>query len=74
MLGCAGMMGMARALSEELGVPVVEGVTAAVKIVEGFAVLEISTSKRGGYAPPRPKTYRGAFSQYGPPGGQARAT
>ena len=68
-LGCAGMVDMARSLSEELGVPVVEGVTAAVKIVEGLAVLGISTSKRGGYAPPRPKVYTGAFSRYGAAGG-----
>lgn len=67
-LGCAGMVDMARSLSEEMGVPVVEGVTAAVKIVEGLAVLGISTSKRGGYAPPRPKTYTGAFSPYAPGG------
>ena len=67
-LGCAGMVDMARSLSEELEVPVVEGVTAAVKIVEGLAVLGISTSKRGGYAPPRPKAYAGAFVRYGPPG------
>lgn len=65
-LGCAGMVDMARALSEELGVPVVEGVTAAVKIVEGLAALGITTSKRGGYALPRPKTYTGAFSRYAP--------
>ena len=56
---------MARSLCEELGVPVVEGVTAAVKIVEGLAVLGIATSKRGGYAPPRSKAYKGAFAQYG---------
>ena len=65
-LGCAGMVDMARSLSEELGVPVVEGVTAAVKIVEGLATLGIATSKRGGYAPPRPKAYSGAFSRYAP--------
>ena len=68
-LGCAGMVDMARSLSEDLSVPVVEGVTAAVKIVEGLAVLGIATSKRGGYAPPRPKAYTGAFVRYGPPGG-----
>ena len=67
MLGCAGMVDMSRALSEELGVPVVEGVTAAVKIVEGLAVLGIATSKRGGYASPRPKKYIGAFSRYAEP-------
>ena len=68
-LGCAGMVDMARSLSEELAVPVVEGVTAAVKIVEGLATLGIATSKRGGYAPPRPKAYTGAFSRYAPGGG-----
>ena len=68
-LGCAGMVDMARSLSEELAVPVVEGVTAAVKIVEGLAVLGVTTSKRSGYAPPRPKTYKGAFARYGPPQG-----
>ncbi|MCY4223056.1 MAG: aspartate/glutamate racemase family protein [Thiotrichales bacterium] len=65
-LGCAGMVDMARALSEEFAVPVIEGVTAAVKIVESLAALGITTSKRGGYAPPRAKTYTGAFSRYGP--------
>ena len=68
-LGCAGMVDMARSLSEELGVPVVEGVTAAVKIVEGLATLGITTSKRGGYAPPRPKRYSGAFTRHAPDGG-----
>ena len=70
-LGCAGMVDMARSLSEEMAVPVVEGVTAAVKIVEGLATLGIATSKRGGYAPPRPKAYTGAFSRYAP-GGEER--
>ena len=64
-LGCAGMVDMARSLSGELGVPVVEGVTAAVKIAEGLAVLGVATSKRGGYAPPRAKAYTGAFSRFG---------
>ena len=67
-LGCAGMVDMARALSVELEVPVVEGVTAAVKIVEGLAALGVTTSKRGGYAAPRPKTYKGSFARYGPGG------
>ena len=65
-LGCAGMVDMARSLSEELAAPVVEGVTAAVKIVEGLATLGMRTSKRGGYAAPRPKSYAGAFSRYVP--------
>ena len=65
-LGCAGMVEMARRYSGELGVPVIEGVTAAVKIVEGLAVLGIPTSKRGGYAAPRAKTYTGLFARNAP--------
>ena len=65
-LGCAGMVDMARALSEEFCVPAIEGVTAAVKAVEGLARLKLTTSKRGGYAPPRSKTYQGMFAGYGP--------
>ena len=65
-LGCAGMVEMARRFSGELGVPVIEGVTAAVKIVEGLAVLGIPTSKRGGYASPRAKAYTGLFARYAP--------
>ena len=65
-LGCAGMVDMARTFSEEFAVPVVEGVTAAVKLAEGLAVLGVSTSKRGGYAPPRRKAYAGAFLPYAP--------
>ena len=78
-LGCAGMVDLARGLSDELSVPVLEGVTAAVKIVEGLAALGVATSSRGGYAPPRAKTYTGSFSRYGlrPPSdrrGSSRAT
>jgi len=37
------------------GVPVVDGVTAAVKLAEDLVVLGLSTSKVRTYAPPRPK-------------------
>ncbi len=65
-LGCAGMVELSRSLTERYGVPVIEGVGAAVKLVEGLAALGISTSPRGGYAPPRQKTYSGALSHYSP--------
>lgn len=65
-LGCAGMVDMARAFADEFSAPVIEGVTAAVKAVEGLAQLGLTTSKRGGYAEPRPKAYHGTFSRYGP--------
>ena len=45
-LGCAGMAGLDQRLSRELGVPVVDGVPAAVKLLEGLISCGIQTSKR----------------------------
>jgi allantoin racemase len=58
-LGCAGMAALARTLQQRLGVPVIDGVAAAVKFAEGLAALKLQTSKRGDYAAPLPKTYAG---------------
>jgi allantoin racemase len=58
-LGCAGMAPLCRALETRLGVPVVDGVAAAVKFAEGLAALGLRTSKRGDYAAPLPKRYTG---------------
>ena len=65
-LGCAGMADLAAALSREHGVPVVDGVGAAVKLAESLVSLGLRTSKRGGYAAPRPKTYSGLFRAFAP--------
>ena len=46
-------------LQAELGVPVVDGVAAAVKFAEGLVSLGLGTSKRGDYAAPLDKAYRG---------------
>ncbi|NLH79789.1 MAG: aspartate/glutamate racemase family protein [Phyllobacteriaceae bacterium] len=54
-LGCAGMTDLARRLSAIHGVPVVDGVAAAVVFAEGLARIGLSTSKIGGWAPPLPK-------------------
>ncbi|RCG22859.1 Asp/Glu/hydantoin racemase [Streptomyces diacarni] len=54
-LGCGGMSGLADRVVERTGVPVVDGVTAAVKIAESLVGLGLSTSKVRTYAPPRPK-------------------
>jgi len=61
-LGCAGMTGLAAALSGELGIPVVDGVAAAVKLAEALAVLGLRTSKRDEYATPPPKPVLGPLS------------
>lgn len=65
-LGCAGMSAMARKLSLRYGVPVIDGVGAALKVVEGLAALGLSTSKKQGYAPPRAKRYTGRFKRHAP--------
>ncbi|MEM8665014.1 MAG: aspartate/glutamate racemase family protein [Pseudomonadota bacterium] len=54
-LGCAGMADLAGTLSEEAGVPVIDGVVAATKIAEAMAGLGLKTSKAGGLAFPRQK-------------------
>ncbi|HMN85454.1 MAG: aspartate/glutamate racemase family protein [Rhizobiaceae bacterium] len=54
-LGCAGMADLATTYAQEFGVPVVEGVSAAVRLAEALAGLGLRTSKAGGWARPRPK-------------------
>ena len=58
-LGCAGMADFAGELARRHGLPVVDGVAAAVVLVEGLVRLGLQTSKRGGYASPRPKRIAG---------------
>lgn len=65
-LGCAGMADLARALQGEFGMPVVDGVGAAVKQAEALVALGLTTSKRGAYASPVPKSYIGALSEFAP--------
>ncbi|MFZ5732040.1 MAG: aspartate/glutamate racemase family protein [Pseudomonadota bacterium] len=54
-LGCAGMADLAKDLSDELGVPVIDGVAAAVKFAEALVGLGLQTSKHGDLAFPLPK-------------------
>ena len=54
-LGCAGMADLPLSLSEEMGMPVIDGVTAGVKFIEAMVGAGFKTSKSGAYAPPRDK-------------------
>ena len=54
-LGCGGMAGLNDKVREATGVPVVDGVTAAVTIAEGLVRQRLTTSKVRTYAPARPK-------------------
>jgi allantoin racemase len=52
-LGCAGMSGLDKRLEEELGIPVVDGVVAALKLMEGLVGYHLRTSKKRAYLQPR---------------------
>src|ERR1700723_520729 len=68
-LGCAGMADLAARLTEEHGLPVIDGVAGAVKLAEACSVLGMKTSKTGAYATPLPKAYLGAFAAFAPRSG-----
>ncbi|WLS78149.1 allantoin racemase [Erwinia pyri] len=61
-LGCGGMATLARELTLELGIPVIDGVGAAVKMVESLVALGLSTSKYGDLDYPVRKTLSGQFA------------
>lgn len=65
-LGCAGMADLCQRLQRELGVPVVDGVGAAVKLAEALVGLGLRTSKLGDYAPPLAKPYGGWAAPFSP--------
>ncbi len=65
-LGCAGMADLTAALRLEFGVPVVDGVAAAVKQAEALVALGLSTAKRGAYATPVHKPYHGDLARFSP--------
>jgi allantoin racemase len=65
-LGCAGMADLAAKLSVEHGLPVIDGVSVAVGLIEMLARNGIVTSKRGGYASPLTKAYKGIFASFSP--------
>jgi allantoin racemase len=65
-LGCAGMADLAAELAEQHGLPVVDGVAAAVTLAEGLVRLGLTTSRLGPYAAPRSKTYSGPFTPFQP--------
>lgn len=63
-LGCGGMAGLDEQIRQRTGVPVVDGVTAAVTIAETLVRLGLSTSKVRTYATPRPKAITGWAARF----------
>ncbi len=63
-LGCAGMADLARDLSDKFALPVIDGVSAAVKQIEALVCQSLTSSRVRGYAKPSAKPYSGKFSIY----------
>ncbi|MEV6300873.1 aspartate/glutamate racemase family protein [Actinoplanes sp. NPDC051861] len=63
-LGCAGMAGLCADVSRELGVPVIDGVTAATALVQSLVTLGLRTSRRDEYAAPPVKRFSGILSGF----------
>jgi len=55
-LGCAGMADLAARLGQKHQVPILEGISCAVRLVESLVALGLANSKIGGYAWPRDKS------------------
>lgn len=63
-LGCGGMSDLTGHIGREVGLPVVDGVAAAVKLCEALVGLGLGTSKYGDLAFPRAKAFTGQFQHY----------
>jgi Asp/Glu/hydantoin racemase len=74
-LGCAGMAGLEEAITIELGVPVIDGIGAAVRLAEAVVGLGLKTSKISTYAPPNAKKITGwpLWQALGVPGAPRRS-
>lgn len=65
-LGCGGMADLATQIGQEIGAPVIDGVSAAVKFVEALVSLRLGTSKIGDLAFPIAKPYTGTLQSFAP--------
>ncbi|MCB9420011.1 MAG: aspartate/glutamate racemase family protein [Ardenticatenaceae bacterium] len=64
-LGCAGMSGMDKALQDKLGIPVLDGVVCALKLLEGLIGYGVTSSKKRAYARPGHKPIIGLPEIFG---------
>jgi allantoin racemase len=62
--GRARMADLVNTVQREIGMPVIDGVAAAVVQVEGLVQLGLGTSKHGDLAWPLPKPYTGSLSHF----------
>lgn len=66
-LGCAGIGHFAALITDELGVPAIDGVAVAVTMAEGLVRCGLGTSKRSSYAAPSFQSFGGPFAAFGSP-------
>jgi allantoin racemase len=64
-MGCAGMSDLCARLQDELDVPVIDGVSAAIKWAEGMVTIGLKTSKKGDLALPIGKLFSGELARFG---------
>lgn len=69
-LGCAGMADLCAELTARVGVPVVDGVAAAVGLASGMVRMGLGTSKRDEYATPPVRVPSGFGADSSPWGGE----
>ncbi|MEV6768318.1 aspartate/glutamate racemase family protein [Nocardia sp. NPDC051030] len=72
-LGCAGMADLCEWLTEEIGVPVVDGVAAATLTVQSLITMGLRKSGRGEFAAPPPKHYTGLLAEFSTDGQEAHS-
>ena len=64
MLGCAGMADLAARMTDAVGVPVIDGVAAATKTVEGLVAMGLRTSDRAEFAATAPQDIYRPFVRF----------
>lgn len=60
-LGCAGMADLAQELSDAIGLPVIDGISAGIQLLEGLVHQKLRPAKRIDHAYPTPKTALGPY-------------
>ena len=64
-LGCGGMSHLTDTIEQVVGIPVIDGVKSAVKLIEAMVGMNLKTSKYGDLAYPIPKPFLGDLQRFG---------
>lgn len=64
-LGCGGMSHLTDTIEQAVGIPVIDGVKSAVKLIEAMVSMNLKTSKHGDLAFPIAKPFLGDLHRFG---------